>query len=334
MSARTHLPGDRPKPQSGPDARHADHADGQGAASERRRAALRRSATPARAAGPIVWWLLAGGAPVLTGVGVLIAEADRGAWFTLPHAVLRQIGADAFILDAALLVVVAPLAGVAMTSRWLQSTGGGVSWWSRTSMRNAWTALSPLGIAIALFIAVSGVVALAGWGARREALQVIAVSHVTLGAAALALAALGAFCASAFRDTLDAAACSLAVALSISWGALVAGPPVGDLPLSVLNAALLASPIVATASAANIDIFRSGTLYQLSPVAHGRFDYPMWYFASAWYLVIAVACFAGLARNTRSSGPLLAVLARPNVTLGRLRADRGRLKPASTDVPS
>jgi hypothetical protein len=127
-------------------------------------------------------------------------------------------------------------------------------------------------------------------------------THLTLGAAGLALAVFGAWCGSTFRDPLDAAACSVAVVLIATCGLFALGTLSADLPTSVVNAALLANPIVAVASAANIDLLRFEFLYQISPIAHGRFDYPAWYLAAACFSLVSLMAAAGVARARRFEG--------------------------------
>ena len=127
-------------------------------------------------------------------------------------------------------------------------------------------------------------------------------AHLTLGAATLALGALGVWCGSAFRDPLDAAASSLAAALVATCGLLCLGSFSADLPTPIVNAALLANPIVAVASAANIDLLRFEFLYQTSPIVHRTFDYPTWYLAVACFSVAALIATAGAAHARRLEG--------------------------------
>src|SRR4029434_6191515 len=114
----------------------------------------------------------------------------------------------------------------------------------------------------------------------------------TVGTIGFALAALGVWCGSVWRDPLDAAACSVGIAMLAAFGIFAAGPLAANLPTPVVNAALIASPIVSAASAADVDIFRTDLLYRISPLAHGRFDYPAWFTPLAAYgtlLLISVA---------------------------------------------
>ena len=69
-----------------------------------------------------------------------------------------------------------------------------------------------------------------------------------------------------------------------------------------MNAALLANPIVAVASAANIDLLRFEFLYQVSPIVHRTFDYPTWYLAVACFSAAALLATAGAAHARRLEG--------------------------------
>jgi len=88
-------------------------------------------------------------------------------------------------------------------------------------------------------------------------------------------------------------------AVVAALGVFAAGPLATDLPTGVVNAALLASPIVSAASAADIDLLRTDVLYRISPLAHGRFDYPSWYSPLVLYGTLLVISFAGTARALR-----------------------------------
>ena len=77
---------------------------------------------------------------------------------------------------------------------------------------------------------------------------------------------------------------------------LLAGPLIDALPARIVDAALLASPLVSVAAAANIDLFRTELLYQLSPLASLGFGYPSWVTACLVYLVAGTIGFSGMAR--------------------------------------
>jgi hypothetical protein len=166
-----------------------------------------------------------------------------------------------------------------------------------------WIALAPLVAGAVVFLAVSALGTAAAWGLTASALKAIAASHATLGASLLALLALGAWCAAAFRDELDAAACAGVFAVVAATCFVAAGPALADAPTRLINATLLASPVVTTASAAGIDLVRTEPLYRLTPVAHRQFAYPEWYAAGAVYLAAAAGGFAGAVRSLRWRRP-------------------------------
>ena len=80
------------------------------------------------------------------------------------------------------------------------------------------------------------------------------------------------------------------------------GPLVAALPLRVVDAALVLSPISASASAARMDIFHGPLLYAISPLAHMTVDAPAWPTAAAAYLVMAAACVALAGLNFTRAG--------------------------------
>ena len=181
------------------------------------------------------------------------------------------VWSSAILLEAMGLVVAAPIAGAAIAARWGHARG-------------AWLALSA-SVAVALLVSLAlGAVAVS---AGAIDLAVLLRSHATLGAAALALGSLGVLCGTVFRDVLDAAAVAVILSIVVSAGLLVAGPAVADAPQPVIDAGLAASPLVATASAAGVDIIRGEVLYRLSPIAHRRFEYPAWHVATVAYLIAA-----------------------------------------------
>jgi hypothetical protein len=122
---------------------------------------------------------------------------------------------------------------------------------------------------------------------------------LTLGAGAFALAGLGAWCRAVCADRLDAIGVGVIAALSVGFGVFAAGALTADLSTLFLNALLIANPIVATASAAGVDIFRGALLYELSPIAHREFQYPAWQSSASIYACVAVATFLIAARAQR-----------------------------------
>ena len=183
------------------------------------------------------------------------------------------------ILEAAVLVVVAPLCGVALAGRRLRCAAPAAALFA------AVLTLSALWTIVAL-----------GWSAAGGRTL---VSYATIGTVGFALAAVGAWFGSVWRDPLDAAACSVGIAMLAGFGIFAVGPLAANLPTPVVNAALIASPIVSAASAAGVDIFRTDLLYRISPLAHGRFDYPAWFTPLAAYGTVLLISLAGTARALR-----------------------------------
>ena len=187
---------------------------------------------------------------------------------------IRTLLANWIVIEAALVTCVAPIAGVA-TAR--QSHG---------SIRG----LVSFAAGVIVFVAICGT--LTRFQSASAAWTTIVQTQAVVACAALALGAIGAGASMRFRDVLDAAGLSLAIAVLSSTGVFVAGGPLADLSTGALNAAMLASPVVSAAAAANIDLFRSAFLYEHSPVAHRLFAYPPWYWAAALYALAAVLCGA------------------------------------------
>ena len=224
-------------------------------------------------------WAGAAALPVLTNSAAIYVNASPG-WTSFPASAWRALAADALLYTSAALVIAAPIAGVAAMK---------VDDRTRT-----------LAISVLLFVAVSACLTALEWGGSAGTLAFIATSHATIGAVAFALAALGAYCGAVWRDALDAAAVSLLVALVAAGALLVAGASIADAPQSIVQAGLLASPFVAAATAAQIDVVRLETFYQISPLAHMRVDYPSWQAACGCYLAVGCVFFVGVTRRVRN----------------------------------
>ena len=184
------------------------------------------------------------------------------------------------ILESAILVVAAPLCGVALATR-----------------RFRGAVLAAALLAVALLVSAAATLTLAGWSPAEA--RLVLVSHATLAVVGLALAAFGGWVGVSFRDPLDAAAVSAGTALVAALGLFAAGPMAADLPTPIVNAALSANPIVAAASAADVDLLRTDLLYRLSPLAHRSFDYPSWYFPLAVYGAILLVSLVAASRSMR-----------------------------------
>lgn len=228
-------------------------------------------------------WVPVAGLPFVTGVGLLWFEAPAGSWFALTRAALWRMAADALLVNVAIVVFAAPIVGAVVGARLAQSG---------ESPSPVWAVARRLGSLVSVLVVASAAVTTAGFGVTLPALALVATSHATLWAAALALASMGALCRQQLRDPLDAVACSTLLSGVVAFGVLLAGPLIQDLPYGLTNVALVASPVVATAASAQIDILRSETFYQISSIAHRRFDYPAWEVATGSYLIATVLCFA------------------------------------------
>jgi hypothetical protein len=231
--------------------------------------------------------------PFVPAAGSVVAALEPGQWTDLTASLVRAVTPDALLYSAACVIVAAPVAGVAVAA-------------SRRSTqphddprRAAGLDALRLIAATGSFCAVSAVLTLARLPPSIDALSFVGTSHLVLASVTLALAALGALIGTLLRDPLDAAAAALCIAATAGYGVLIAGAPVGTMPAPVLKAALLASPVMSIASAAQIDLVRSEIWYQISPLAHVQVEYPTWTAVSLSYL--AAGCLA-LLGMTWSSG--------------------------------
>jgi hypothetical protein len=224
----------------------------------------------------LLGWGAVAAVPIVAVATVALTVAPPGNWPALGPAQWMVIAGNGLILEVALAIVVAALAGVA----------SGLSW--------------RLLLGTALFVGTSTLLMLVLTRFSADMVPRLAASHAALGAAVIGCAALGAAARACFPNELDAAACSLLTVMAAGFGVFVIGPAAIDLPAAALNLALVASPVVAVASAADIDLFRGDLLYHLSPIAHRQFDYPQWYSAAGLYFVVAAA--AGYVTNLTERG--------------------------------
>ena len=222
--------------------------------------------------------------PLLPGLASLATAIRDGAWSEVTWSLVRATTPDALLYSAACIVVAAPLAGVAVAARRQQ----------RGLDRRREPALDTarrLAAATLVFCAVSAALTVARLGLDADALRFVATSHAVLGSATLALGALGALVGSLVRDPLDAAGVAIAIALAAAYGVLVGGASVGELPVPMLKAAMLASPVMTVATAAHVDLVRSDIWYQISPLAHIRLEYPAWSTVCGSYLLAGCVGF-------------------------------------------
>jgi hypothetical protein len=250
--------------------------------------------------------------PPAAALVALFITVDIGSWPDLSARTLRALTADMLLYLAGGIIVAAPLAGVMVADRErLAGRGGADS--VRLKPDTTRGAADPgrskpdttrvafvLATAALLLVAMSSALLIAALGTLdRETLTFVGTSHATLAAVALALAAFGAFCGTAFSDPLDAAACSLTIVLLAAGGLLVAGASVSEAPRALLDLAMTASPLIAMTSAAHIDIVRMDMLYVISPLAHLQVSYPSWQTACAAYSLVAALCFGGMTFGVR-----------------------------------
>jgi hypothetical protein len=191
---------------------------------------------------------------------------------------------DALVLEAVLLTIAAPLAGAAIASTSSEPRS--------TIWRVTITVCSFIGASLAIALGASGLGALD--------VAVVVQSRIALAALAMALASLGALCVALLADALDGAAVSLLAALLAAGGLLGAGSASASLPQRAIDAGLLASPLVAATAAARIDVLRSPALYEFSPIAHRRLEYPDWWAVSVCFSMFTVCCLSGFAWKLRT----------------------------------
>jgi hypothetical protein len=195
---------------------------------------------------------------------------------------------DALLHTAALLVVAAPLAGVACVARRSGPWG--------TDRR----LIAAMGSLIAWVILTAGVSGLLTGVAMRPGSLAFAVSsHAAIAMVALALAGVGALLAAWMSEPLDAAGISVALAVTAGGGVLVAGSWTSSAPAVLVRAAVDGSPFVAMLSAANIDVARMDLFYRISPLAHVGVEYPAWSATCLVYAIVAGVCFAGVAVRSK-----------------------------------
>jgi hypothetical protein len=222
--------------------------------------------------------------PLVASVASLATAVDGSAWADVTPSLLRAVTPDALLYSAVGVVVAAPLAGVAVASFRRRP---GVERRRQPALRT----VGQLALATAIFSVVSALLTIARLGLDAEAIRFAITSHAVLASVTVALAAFGAWLGSLFRDPLDAAALAVTATLTAAYGVLVAGAPVGELSAPILKAALLASPLMTVATAAQVDLVRTDIWYQISPLAHVRLEYPSWGMMCGAYLAAGCAGF-------------------------------------------
>ncbi len=225
--------------------------------------------------------------PLVATLASIVTILEPRAW--LSPADWRGLAPVAILFSTAALLIAAPLAGVtvAARARGLALLDGA---WAATRR----TCGTLLVAAVSWTAAAAGLTAMLAVAAGETVSTPLFAAHIVQGAAALALALTGALAAGWFEEPLDAGALSLVLALAGSLGILVAGALVDRLPGAVVEWAVAANPLLAVSSAAHIDVMRTDTLYQISPLAHVQVPVPGWPAAAALYVAVAAACAAAL----------------------------------------
>jgi hypothetical protein len=225
---------------------------------------------------------LRGGLSAAIPLGAALFVVAGSGWEAAGHpsALVRStVTSRIFLLETALTLVAAPVVGVFAIS----------------SAFDRWTVARRLTAFVTIVATTAAAIALV----LRAPAEVgtLAAAHAVLWTAALTLCALGALCATLFREPLDAIACALGIALLSNVGVFVLGPLLEAVPKRAVDIVLLANPFVAAAASFGIDIFRTDPLYQLSPLAHTQIDYPTTVTTLSSYGLAAVTLLLGAARQ-------------------------------------
>ncbi len=227
--------------------------------------------------------------PLVAAIASIVTILEPSAWFS-PSEGWRGLAPVGILFSTATLLVAAPLTGLAVAVRTRRLAPGA---WAATRI----TCGTLLMGAAAWTAAAAGLTAVLAAAAGEGVSTPLLAAHAVQGAAALALAFMGALTATWFNEPLDAGAFSLTVVAVGSVGILVAGTLVELLPETLVEWAVAASPLLAVSSAAHIDVMRSDVVYQISPLAHVQVPVPGWPAAIAVYVLVAAACAVALARG-------------------------------------
>jgi hypothetical protein len=225
--------------------------------------------------------------PLASTLATIVTILEPRSWLSPDD--WRGLAPVGILFSTTLLLVAAPLAGVAVATgaRGLAPLDGA---WAATRRT-----CGPLLLrAVSWMAAAAGVTAAIAVAAGEAVSTPLFAAHVVQGAAGLALASAGALAAGWFEEPLDAGALSLALALAGSLGILGAGTLVDLLPDTLVEWAVATNPLLAVSSAAHIDVMRTDTLYQISPLAHVQVPVPGWPATAALYVAVAAACAAAL----------------------------------------
>ena len=137
--------------------------------------------------------------------------------------------------------------------------------------------------ATALWIGLSALLV----GTTGADVDTVVIATAVLVTAVTTMAGVSLALRSVCSNPLDAIAGSLIAAAILTFGVFAIGRFAGELPPALLNIALATNPLVATAAAANIDLFRTDFLYRTSPLPHLLFTYPSWRVSIAFFATLA-----------------------------------------------
>ena len=216
---------------------------------------------------------VAGASPEMAGGVSLVARSERFVQLVM--------------LEAGLVLLWAPLAGIFLVSNRTRRSRSAVHLAGTMTIAATLVAVTAVALATLLRAPLDG--------------TTLGVSHVALWAEAFACLALGSFCGVYAGDALDAAAFALAAAVAAAAAVFVAGPLLTVLPARAIDVLLDVSPVVGVAAAAGVDIFRTGVLYQVSPLAHMQMRYPDPTIAIGAYVALGLLLVVGVA--LRFGGP-------------------------------
>lgn len=226
--------------------------------------------------------------PVASTLVSIVTLLEPRAWFS-PATEWRGMAAVGILFSTVLLLVAAPLAGVAVAVQDRISAPRTGAW--KTALSTCWTLLLGASAWAGAAAALTGLVA---WVAGEGPSTPVLAPHAVQAAAALALALIGAAAAASFREPLDASAFSLGLAALTSVGLLAGGTLLELVPAGFVNWAVAANPLLAISSTAHIDLMRTDVVYQISPLAHVQTFAFAWPAATAFYGAVAATCAGGL----------------------------------------
>ncbi len=124
------------------------------------------------------------------------------------------------------------------------------------------------------------------------AADIFKASLLTLTIAAFALS-VGFYCSILCRTAFSAAGLALLTLLLVSTEPIWFGPIINLAPDSpiLIQFSLLINPFVGVASVLKFDILRTELLYHICPISQLRFQYPSFWAAASYHLIVALLIF-------------------------------------------